>query len=158
MNKTSYSRMATVVCGILIVVWSCAPIARADFAVGKPRNLGATVNTAWGDAGCSTSADGLELYFASNRPGGFGDWDIWVSRRQSTDDPWGLPANLGAPVNSIYVERYPSLSSDGLTLYFSELYPSMGPFRPGSLGAHEFSSDIAAHQAATTRYRRGHKK
>jgi hypothetical protein len=111
------------------------PAARADFAVGKPRNLGATVNSTSSDGGGSTSADGLELYFGSNRPGGFGDWDIWVSRRPSTDDPWGPPANLGPPVNTMYVERYPSLSSDGLTLYFSELYPSMGPFRPGSLGA-----------------------
>jgi hypothetical protein len=52
--------------------------------------------------GCPIQApNGLALYMASNRtPGGLGGLDIWVSRRASTNDPWGAPTNLGEPVNS----------------------------------------------------------
>jgi hypothetical protein len=74
----------------------------------------------------------LELYFTSERAGGFGAGDIWVSTRQSVNDPWGSPANLGSTVNSPYSDSYPSLSSDGLTLYFSDAYS--GSPRPGGLG------------------------
>ena len=107
-------------------------VAKSDFIFGEPQNLGDVINTASVDASNCTSADNLELYLCSNRPGGFGDMDIWVSTRQSIDEPWGPPVNLGATVNSQYVESYPSLSSDGLTLYFSDLYS--GTPRPGGLG------------------------
>lgn len=51
--------------------------------------------------GCPFQApDGLSLYLASNRPGGKGGLDIWVSTRASTSAPWGAPVNLGEPVNS----------------------------------------------------------
>ncbi|HWQ24664.1 MAG TPA: hypothetical protein VNK94_11220 [Gaiellaceae bacterium] len=46
------------------------------------------------------SPDGLSLYMASNRPGGMGGLDIWVSTRATTSAPWGGPQNLGEPVNS----------------------------------------------------------
>ncbi len=106
--------------------------ARADFTFGEPVNLGPEVNTASAEALNCTSADHLELYFGSDRPGGFGNMDLWVSRRQSIEDSWGPPVNLGAPVNSEYIEAYPSLTSDGLTLYFSDLYS--GTPRPNGLG------------------------
>jgi Tol biopolymer transport system component len=58
------------------------------------------VNTAFND-GCPIQApDGLSLYMASNRPGGLGGQDIWVAHRSNTDEGWGPPENLGAPVNS----------------------------------------------------------
>jgi len=85
--------------------------ANADFTFGKPQNLGPVVNSGSDDATNAFSADGLELYFASKRPGGLGNYDIWVSIRQSVKDPWGPPTNLGAPVNSPYGEVYPSISS-----------------------------------------------
>ena len=51
--------------------------------------------------GCPIQApDGLSLYLASNRPGGQGGLDIWMSTRATTSAPWGAPQNLGAPVNS----------------------------------------------------------
>jgi hypothetical protein len=106
--------------------------ANANFIFGEPVNLGPKINSAFVDASNCTSADHLELYFCSNRPGGFGDMDIWVSTRQNIDDPWESPVNLGSPINSQYVEAYPSLSSDGLTLYFSDLYS--GTPRPGGVG------------------------
>jgi hypothetical protein len=64
------------------------------------------------------STDGLSLYFTSQRPGGYGGWDIWVSTRVTTSDPWSDPINLGSTVNSTYGETDPSISSDGLALFF----------------------------------------
>jgi Tol biopolymer transport system component len=95
-----------------------------------PRNLGPTVNTSNYDGGPRISADGLELYFASNRPGGYGRDDIWVTRRATTDDDWGEPENLGPTVNSPAEELLPSVSADGLELYFSEFQDA----RPGGYG------------------------
>ncbi|NIM98071.1 MAG: hypothetical protein GTO24_08345, partial [candidate division Zixibacteria bacterium] len=47
----------------------------------------------------SISADGLELYFSSDRPGGYGLDDIYVMTRATTEDDWGEPVNLGPIVN-----------------------------------------------------------
>jgi hypothetical protein len=62
------------------------------------------LNTLFQDGCPIQSPDGLSLYQASTRPRFAGDTrtdlDIWVSRRASTDDPWGAPVNLGEPVNS----------------------------------------------------------
>jgi WD40-like Beta Propeller Repeat len=46
------------------------------------------------------SPDGRSLYMASNRPGGHGGLDIWVAHRSDTDQPFGDPENLPAPINS----------------------------------------------------------
>ena len=66
------------------------------------------------------SPDGSRLYFLSNRPDGDeppGDQDIWVVERDGTG-AWGIPRNLGEPVNSDGGEYFPSLTRDG-TLYFT---------------------------------------
>ncbi len=69
--------------------------------------------------GCPfVSRDGKAFYMASNRPGGLGGIDIWVSRRASVDGPWGPPANLGAPVNSEANDFCPTISRDGHLFYF----------------------------------------
>jgi hypothetical protein len=104
-----------------------AEISRADFTFGNPTNLGPTVNSPRSDVPCFMSVDGLELYFFSERPGGFGNSDIWVTTRETVDDHWGTPLNLGSPVNSSYLEIYAMVSSDGLELYFAST-------RPGGLG------------------------
>jgi len=65
------------------------------------------------------SADGSKLFFLSNRPDGdepVGDQDIWYVER--TGDGWGVPHNLGEPVNTDGGEFFPSLTRDG-TLYFT---------------------------------------
>ncbi|MCK5068847.1 MAG: PD40 domain-containing protein [Bacteroidales bacterium] len=65
------------------------------------------------------SADGSKLFFLSNRPDGdepVGDQDIWVVER--TGDGWGVPRNLGEPVNTDGGEFFPSLTQEG-TLYFT---------------------------------------
>jgi len=64
------------------------------------------------------SHDERTLYMASNRSGGLGGLDIWVARRSSSDDPWGAPENLGAPVNSSANDFCPTIDRNDHTLFF----------------------------------------
>jgi hypothetical protein len=72
------------------------PAQKIDEIAGNHPDL----NTAYTDGCPAQSPDGLSLYMASNRPGGKGGLDIWVSTRASTSDPWGAPVNLAEPINS----------------------------------------------------------
>jgi hypothetical protein len=69
---------------------------------GSPRNLGAVVNSPLTDNIPSLSRDGHLMFFNSNRPGGFGDVDLWVAFRDHVHDDfgWQAPFNLGQGVNS----------------------------------------------------------
>src|SRR5690606_25339751 len=72
------------------------------------------------------SADGKRLFFSSNRPGGKGGFDIYVSEL-SANGQWGRPSNLGSPVNTRKDEISPFLGTDGVTLYFaSNGHPALG--------------------------------
>jgi len=93
------------------------------FNFGTPENPGPNVNTSSGDGASSISADGLELYFESDQPGGYGDFDLYVATRESTEDDWGPAVNLGPRLNSWYGEYMPGISADGVTLYFSSNRP-----------------------------------
>jgi len=106
--------------GFLLVVVGRA---KADFALGKPTNLGPTVNSSGDQEGPSISADGCTLYFQSNRPGGQGSWDLWVASRPTTDAEWGPPENLGPTVNTPSFEGSPCISADDLSLYFASNHP-----------------------------------
>jgi hypothetical protein len=108
--------------------------ATPDDPWNEPVNLGSTINGSFRDFGPSISSDGLELYFASNRPGGYGSYDIWVSTRTTTNDPWTEPTNLGPVVNSSAGETYPFLSDDGRLLLFNEDDDPAAPKRPGGYG------------------------
>ena len=69
--------------------------------------------------GCPyVSRDGKTFYMASNRPGGLGGIDIWVSTRASTDEAWGSPVNVGPPVNSSANDFCPTISRNGHLFYF----------------------------------------
>lgn len=61
--------------------------------------------------------DGTTLYFSSKRHPSVGDYDIWVSHLKN--GAWSAPENIGKPVNSKFADTYPSISSDGNTMYFS---------------------------------------
>jgi beta-lactamase regulating signal transducer with metallopeptidase domain len=100
---------------------------------GEPMNLGPTINSMVNDGGPCISADGLSLYFASIRSGGFGACDLWVTTRATKDDHWGEPVNLGPIVNSTYAEWGPCISPDGLTLFFDSGFGGGSP-RPGGFG------------------------
>ena len=89
-----------------------------------PVNLGPTVNTASGDQGPSISLDGHLLFFYSDRPGGEGSNDIYVSRRANPKDDfaWEAPVNLGPNINTAIFEAGPEYlqsAEDGeLNFYF----------------------------------------
>ena len=91
---------------------------------GAPQNLGSSVNSlGFGDYSPELSPDGLTLYFSSSRPGGLGQADLYVTTRESTDDPWEPPQNLGPTVNSPYFDGQPSISVNGKTLYWDSDRP-----------------------------------
>ena len=87
----------------------------------EPVNLGPVINTSFIDADPAISKDGLSLYISTDRPGGLGDLDIWVSQRASVNDPWGPPQPLGPNVNSNAADLAPGLSPDGHRMYFGSL-------------------------------------
>jgi outer membrane protein OmpA-like peptidoglycan-associated protein/tetratricopeptide (TPR) repeat protein len=80
--------------------------------------LNTNINTEYNESHASISADNSKLYFTSDRPGGYGALDIWVSEKSPGKD-WGKPKNLGAKVNSFYNEDTPFITIDGKKLYFS---------------------------------------
>jgi Tol biopolymer transport system component len=103
----------------------------ASGAWGPPTNLGPNVNTAFAEQVPTLSRDGHFLFFASNRPGGSGDFDLWVSRREHTHDDFGWqPAvNLGPVVNAVGFEGGPSFLENGGTgtaqLFFASFRPEV---------------------------------
>jgi len=84
----------------------------------NPRNLGSPVNSSYWESQPSCSADGRTLYYASNRPGGYGQMDIWETHIDG-QGKWTSPKNLGPNVNTIENEQSPFIHADGRTLYFA---------------------------------------
>lgn len=78
------------------------------------------------------SADGRTLYFTSDRPGGYGRWDLWAAERSAPDGDWGEPVNLGPEVNTAAAEVMPTISADGLTLLFGDGNPFKWGARNGT--------------------------
>jgi len=76
------------------------------------------VNTIYYEAKPFVTADGKKLYFESERPGGMGNDDIWVSTWDSVNNEWGVPVNLGPPVNNSNENSSPSLTADNAKLFF----------------------------------------
>ena len=101
----------------------------------KPKKLGPTINTKYKETHASLSADGTKLYFTSDRKGGYGGLDIYVSYKL-VNGKWGEPKNLGPGINTPQDERAPYIHPDDITLYFS----SKGH---GGLGGYDiFSSQL----------------
>ena len=120
MKVLDCTKIRIVLVGFVAAIVLCGGSAKADFTFGEPVNLGPTVNNSSSyDYFPCPSADGLELFFVSDRPGGEGAEDLWVTTRTSVAEPWGDPINLGPTVNTAYCETGPTLSADGLELYFS---------------------------------------
>ena len=88
--------------------------------------MGRVINTEFWESSPSLSPDKKQLYFASNRPGGFGGKDIWMSTRVSSGR-WGEPINLGPTINSSGDEGCPFIHPDNQTFYFnSNGHPGYG--------------------------------
>jgi hypothetical protein len=85
----------------------------------KPKNLREVVNSTFNEYHPAISNDGRSLYISSDRPGGFGYNDIWVSQRANLDAPWGPPMHLGPNINTPLNEFAPDFPSDGHWLFFS---------------------------------------
>lgn len=95
----------------------------------KPAKLDDNVNTGKGyEIAASISADGNTLFFASDRSGGQGGTDLYMSKRLPTGK-WAPAVNLGPEINTQFDEDFPSLSPDGKVLYFSSKgHTSMGGY------------------------------
>jgi len=89
----------------------------------EPVNLGSTINTTFNEQGPTLSNDELSLYFGSDRPGGIGGFDVWVSQRACKDCAWEAPLDLGPAVNTASDETGPGLSVDGHLLFFRSTRP-----------------------------------
>ncbi|MDP4218967.1 MAG: hypothetical protein Q8916_00580 [Bacteroidota bacterium] len=81
-------------------------------------NLGPKINTKGWESHPCISSDGSVIYFSSDRKGGYGRTDIWMTKRDGAGF-WGEPVNLGPSVNTSKDERSPFITPDGGTLYFS---------------------------------------
>jgi len=97
----------------------------ADSVWSIPQSFGATINTpAYEGQGC-LSPDNRQLFFATNREGGYGGMDIWVSKFE--DGVWQQPRNMGPQINTSGNEGAPFIHTDNKTFYFaSDGHPGMG--------------------------------
>ena len=103
-----------------------------DSAWTQPQPFGATINTPAYEGMGTLSPDNRELYFVSDRPGGYGGYDIWISHFE--DGLWQLPVNAGPsintpgnetapfiaqdPINTAYDEKSEYVTADGTKMYF----------------------------------------
>ncbi len=138
MNNRPVDRLTQVAATVVIAACgeeSVAPPSGSGLAISamafadhspwsEPVHIGPPINSPARELGARLSPDELSLYFGSDRPGGLGAFDIWVSRRSCLDCPWEAPANLGPNINSPpgpagEGDGGPALSHDGLLLFFS---------------------------------------
>lgn len=84
----------------------------------EPQRLEGDVNSAYWEGSASITKDGKYLYFASNRPGGFGGIDIYRSQK-TANGTWSKAVNLGPEINTSANEDAPQIHTDDITLFFS---------------------------------------
>jgi outer membrane protein OmpA-like peptidoglycan-associated protein/cell division septation protein DedD len=97
-----------------------------DGKFSEPEPLPGIINSTFAEKSVTISKDQKTLYFSSNRPGGYGDMDIYVATKDSKGH-WSNVKNLGPTINTEYEEDGPFIDYDGVTLYFSSKgHDSMG--------------------------------
>ncbi|UCD52957.1 MAG: PD40 domain-containing protein [Phycisphaerales bacterium] len=139
MERRTSSAIRLVSFVTVIALVSSVATTNADFIFGTPTEV-PNVNSPSDDIQPDITADGLSLYFVSSRPYetsylDVSRLDIWVATRETTDDDWGAPVRLGPPVNTSACEVDPSVSTDGLELYFCDgVMNFSGYTRPGGYG------------------------
>ena len=107
-----------VLAGIVAAIVVGGGNAKADYTLGKPSYLDEPVSSSSWEYSVCISPDGRELFFSS---GGIYGWhDLFVVVRQSPNDPWRNKTNLGEHINSSAPDVFPSISADGLSLYFAQ--------------------------------------
>ena len=90
-----------------------------ELAWSEPVWLGPVVNSSARDWRPVLSTDGRRLYFHSNRDGGRGGFDIWVSGRAQPNCPWETPMNVGGPLNTARDDGDPAFTPDMRVVFFS---------------------------------------
>lgn len=89
-----------------------------DGSWGMPLHLGDVINTPMSERSPFLAADGKTLYFSSNGHPGYGDHDLFVSRKQP-DGTWGIPENLGSPINTSGEDEYLTIPARGDKILYS---------------------------------------
>ncbi len=97
-------------------------------------------NTAASEQEPYVAPDESYMIFVSDRSGGFGNGDLYISIRRGGH--WGPPMNLGIPVNSYSSDMAPSVSPDGTTLYFTTSRRSFRAVRPTRVDAAAFLKEL----------------
>jgi len=83
-----------------------------------PKPLPLVINSKYKESHASISPKQDILYFTSDRPGGYGGLDIYMSK-QLPNGKWGLPQNLGPDINTEFDEESPCIHADGVSLFYS---------------------------------------
>ena len=100
-----------------------------DCGWSEPVNLGLPINSPNGEESFRMTPDGRMSVWSSNRPGSYGNNDIWYSFWDSISGSWGEPLNCGPHVNTMLEDLGPCLSPDGKKLYYVQFE------RPGGYGS-----------------------
>jgi outer membrane protein OmpA-like peptidoglycan-associated protein len=101
---------------------------RKDSTWSKIKSVGKPINTIYWQSHGYITPDGQEMYFSSNKPGGFGELDIWYSKK-SAKGTWEEPVNCGNVINTPYNEDTPFFDPETNALLFSSVgHISMGGY------------------------------
>ena len=123
MNKSKLCLTSLVGALVLLSALTASSRAQKYSDWSEPINLGPNVNSTSLERGPAISKDELSLYFASDRLGGFGGEDIYVSQRETRDSEWGPAMNLGPIINTGFNEQVPAFSRDGHLMFFASNRP-----------------------------------
>lgn len=85
---------------------------------GSPKQLDENINTSFWESSASLTADGKKMFFVSERKGGVGMGDIWVSERMSKSE-WGIPVNIGVNINTPEDEKMVAVHPEGNMIFFA---------------------------------------
>jgi hypothetical protein len=162
LTKIQLNKNIVAVLTIMLTVFATPVLAAPSSSAWSPAvslesipGSSSEVNTAFLDGCPILSRDGLQLYMASNRPGGLGGLDIWVAERSTPEEGFGTPVNIGAPINSEYNDFCPSPLRDGhgflfvsnrpggcggSDIYLTRWHPVSGWEEPVNLGCEVNSS------------------
>ncbi len=101
-------------------------VTKTDSGWSTPLNLGRNINSDFWESAPSISSDGQALFFSSNKPGGYGGIDIYVSYKNK-NGAWGKAMNLGPNINTAGDDQTPFIHADNRSLYFaSNGWPGYG--------------------------------
>jgi outer membrane protein OmpA-like peptidoglycan-associated protein len=100
----------------------------ADDTWTEPKSLGKQINLPkYNELAPYLAADGVTLYFSSDRPGGLGDNDIWMTKRLDKSwTKWSEPVNLGSPINTEDWDAFFTLDAGGEYAYLTTTLGAYG--------------------------------